>query len=50
MELYEKGLSSFLEVLDAERSTFDAESAAIESDAQVSRNVVNLYKVLGGGW
>jgi outer membrane protein, multidrug efflux system len=50
MELYEKGLSSFLEVLDAERSTFDAESAAIESDAQVSRNVVNLYKVLGSGW
>jgi outer membrane protein, multidrug efflux system len=50
LELYEKGLSSFLDVLEAERSTFDAETAAIESDAQVSRDVVNLYKVLGAGW
>jgi outer membrane protein, multidrug efflux system len=49
-ELYEKGLTSFLDVLDTERTASEAENALIESDAQLARNVIALYKALGGGW
>jgi outer membrane protein, multidrug efflux system len=49
-ELYSKGLTTFLDVLDTERSVSEAQNALVESDALLSRNVVALYKSLGGGW
>jgi NodT family efflux transporter outer membrane factor (OMF) lipoprotein len=47
---YEKGLSSFLEVLDAQRSLYSSEDSLTQSRANVSTNLVALYKALGGGW
>ncbi|MDX9715613.1 MAG: efflux transporter outer membrane subunit [Dissulfurispiraceae bacterium] len=46
---YNNGISSYLEVLDAQRSLFNAQQELIT--AQLSRliNLVTLYKVLGGG-
>lgn len=46
---YTRGIDSFLTVLDAQRSLFDAQQAAIEIEKQRLANTVNLYKVLGGG-
>jgi multidrug efflux system outer membrane protein len=48
--LYANGLTDFINVLDAERSLYDAEEALAESDMTVSADVVALYKSLGGGW
>jgi NodT family efflux transporter outer membrane factor (OMF) lipoprotein len=47
---YERGLTDFLNVLDAERQRFE-----IEAQYEISRRVagvqlVALYKALGGGW
>lgn len=47
---YDEGVTSYLEVLDIERSLFDAElSASIARQRHLS-SVVQLYKALGGGW
>jgi outer membrane protein, multidrug efflux system len=47
---YENGYTSFLEVLDAERSLFNAELAATQTQDTLFRSLVNLYKSMGGGW
>ena len=47
---YTAGLTDFLSVLDAERSLFAAQDQLVQSDRQVSDNLVALYKALGGGW
>lgn len=49
-DLYRKGLTSFLDVLEAERTLYDAERRRVESEAAVTLKVVALYKALGGGW
>lgn len=49
-ELYIRGLSDFLNVLDAQRALFVVESALAQSDATMASNLVALYKALGGGW
>jgi NodT family efflux transporter outer membrane factor (OMF) lipoprotein len=49
-ELFEKGSTDFLSVLDAERDLFTAQDAMARSEQQVSANLVALYKALGGGW
>jgi len=43
-------VSGYLEVLDAERSLFDAELAASQAQLQQLTAAVQLYKALGGGW
>jgi multidrug efflux system outer membrane protein len=49
-ERYDKGVSSYLEVLDTERTLFNAELQLSEL-RQLYRNAyVGLYKALGGGW
>ena len=47
---YENGYTSYIEVLDAERSLFDAELSYIQTQAVLFRALVNLYKAMGGGW
>lgn len=47
---YERGLSNYLEVLDAQRSVNSAEDALVQSRASVNTTLVALYKALGGGW
>ncbi len=47
---YEGGYSSFLEVLDAERSLFQAQIYESQARGQALIAATTLYKVLGGGW
>jgi len=49
-ELYTKGLADFLNVLDAQRSLYQAEDQLVQSEKTISQNLVALYKALGGGW
>jgi outer membrane protein TolC len=49
-ELYVRGLNSFLNVLDAQRSLYAAENDLAQSEAAMAANLVALYKALGGGW
>ena len=49
-QLYANGLSNFINVLDAERSLYQAQDALVQSDRTVSANLISLYKALGGGW
>src|SRR5262249_44882795 len=49
-ELYTKGLAGFLNVLDAQRSLYQAQDQLVQSQKSVSQNLVALYKALGGGW
>ena len=47
---YRNGASSYLEVLDAQRSLFVAQLAVVQVQAAQVQNLVTLYRVLGGGW
>ncbi|MBY0468046.1 MAG: efflux transporter outer membrane subunit [Burkholderiaceae bacterium] len=47
---YHNGASSYLDVLDAQRSLFTAQQAVVQAQAAERQNRVTLYKVLGGGW
>jgi multidrug efflux system outer membrane protein len=47
---YDNGYLSYLEVLDAERSTFSVQLAYVRTQAVLFRSLVNLYKSMGGGW
>lgn len=47
---YFGGVTSYLEVLDTERSLFDAELAASAVRRAQLVAIVDLYKALGGGW
>ncbi len=48
--LYQDGLKDFIHVLDAQRILFDAEDRLALSEADVTANLIRLYKALGGGW
>ncbi|MBW2504608.1 MAG: efflux transporter outer membrane subunit [Deltaproteobacteria bacterium] len=47
---YDEGYSSYLEVLDAERSLFNSDLAYTQTQADLFNALVNLYKAMGGGW
>ena len=47
---YENGYTSYLEVLDAERSLFDAELSYTQTMGGLLQALINLYKAMGGGW
>jgi outer membrane protein, multidrug efflux system len=47
---YENGYTSYIEVLDAERSLFNAQLAYAQTQDLLHRALVNLYKAMGGGW
>ncbi|OAJ58911.1 RND transporter [Paraburkholderia ginsengiterrae] len=49
-DLYEGGYTSYLEVLDAERSLFAAQLQQSQLQDQELAEVVSLYKALGYGW
>lgn len=48
--LYDRGLTNFLDVLDAQRALFISEDALVQSNRTISTNLIALYKALGGGW
>ena len=47
---YRNGVSSYLDILDAQRSLFAAQQALVQVQALRLQNRVNVYKALGGGW
>jgi multidrug efflux system outer membrane protein len=47
---YETGLTSYLEVLDLQRSLFNSQLGASEALQARHGSVVRLYQALGGGW
>jgi NodT family efflux transporter outer membrane factor (OMF) lipoprotein len=49
-ERYERGLTDFLNVLDAERQQFELEAQYVISQRLAGVQLVALYKALGGGW
>jgi len=46
---YDRGIDSYLTVLDSQRSLYSAEQDQIAVQVARLSNLVNLYKVLGGG-
>jgi multidrug efflux system outer membrane protein len=48
--LYQRGVESFLPVLDAERSLYAADDALAQSERDSALALIALYKSLGGGW
>jgi NodT family efflux transporter outer membrane factor (OMF) lipoprotein len=49
-ERYDRGLTDFLNVLDAEREEFDLEQHHVLARQAAADALVALYKALGGGW
>ncbi|MCH8616590.1 efflux transporter outer membrane subunit [Sphingomonas sp. SM33] len=49
-ERYENGYSDYLEVLDTERSLFNAELQYASARGDYQRALVNVYRALGGDW
>jgi multidrug efflux system outer membrane protein len=49
-ERYDKGVTSYLEVLETERSLFEVDLQLSELQQLYLNAYVNLYKALGGGW
>jgi multidrug efflux system outer membrane protein len=47
---YDEGYSSYLEVLDADRSLFNVDLVYTQTQADLFNALVNLYKAMGGGW
>ncbi len=47
---YRNGVTSFLDLLDAQRSLFTTQLATVQVQLSQIQNEVTLYKVLGGGW
>ncbi len=49
-ELYLRGLSDFLSVLESERAFYELEDRLADSDRALRIRLVSLYKALGGAW
>ena len=47
---YRGGITTYLEVLDGQRSLFNAELTLAEAQGSEYQSLVQLYKALGGGW
>jgi multidrug efflux system outer membrane protein len=47
---YDEGYTSFLEVLDADRSLFNVELSYASGQNTLFRSLINIYKSMGGGW
>jgi outer membrane protein, multidrug efflux system len=50
LDLYQRGLKDYLEVLSMNRSLLSAENTLIQSQTDLLLHYISLYKALGGGW
>lgn len=50
LDRYENGVSGYLDVLDAERSLFSAQTGLAQARGDLLSAVSQAYKALGGGW
>jgi len=49
-ERYERGLTDFLNVVDAERQEYDIEEQYAGAQVAAAEQFIELYRSLGGGW
>lgn len=49
-ELYTRGLSDFLTVLDAQRALYASEDELARLETKLRTDIVRVYKALAGGW
>jgi multidrug efflux system outer membrane protein len=47
---FDNGYTSYLEVLDAERSLFSVQLSYTQNQGVLLQALINLYKAMGGGW
>lgn len=47
---YRSGVGDFLNVLESQREAYFSEDQLVQSEADVTRSLIALYKALGGGW
>jgi NodT family efflux transporter outer membrane factor (OMF) lipoprotein len=47
---YQEGFSGYQRVLDAQQALFNQQNRYVQNRGQSVRNVVAIYKALGGGW
>ncbi len=47
---YEAGTTSYLQVLDANRSLFSGQLDYVQTQAAVLTSLVDIYRTMGGGW
>jgi len=47
---YDHGLTSYISVLDAERTVLSDRQALVQSNVQIVNDIVSIYRALGGGW
>ena len=50
LQLYTEGQIDFLNVLNAQRSLYASEDALVQSERNITVDLITLYKALGGGW
>jgi multidrug efflux system outer membrane protein len=50
LKRYSGGIATYLEVLDGQRSLFNAELTLAQARGNEYQSLVQLYKALGGGW
>ncbi|MBF0505895.1 MAG: efflux transporter outer membrane subunit [Nitrospirae bacterium] len=50
LQLYTEGQIPFLNVLVAELSLYTSENALVQSESNITIDLIALYKALGGGW
>lgn len=49
-QLYQQGVTDFLELLDAQRSLTASQQQLVVNQTELSSRLVALYRSLGGGW
>lgn len=49
-ERYDRGLTDFLNVLDAQRQEFEIQAQYVAAQQNAGEQIVSLFKALGGGW
>jgi multidrug efflux system outer membrane protein len=47
---FDNGYTSYLEVLDAQRSLFDAQLVYVQNQGVLFQAMIDLYRAMGGGW
>ena len=47
---YDNGFTSYIEVLDSERSLFSAQLSYVDTQKDIYVGLINTYKAMGGGW
>jgi outer membrane protein TolC len=50
LQLFTEGQTDFLNVATAQRLLYAAEDALVQSEGNISTDLIALYKALGGGW